>query len=324
MVTARRLVITTLGLLGVLALPGPAPVSEIPVNWERLRAIPPELRSHLSDQLKAFTLLSRAEQEAVRALDRKIASEPEEARAADFAILRRYHLWLQSLSEAQRNELNATSPSKRFALVSKILADRAAGEKPEASFFRFADFGGRSPFDQAQQIAIWLKLTDARKAEVANLPEPERHKRLAQFARELKVSISRPPPSVTEAGYTRALESGRFPYLMKAEETKKQAALKHRFADNFYFVDNPPAKVNPDSLLQFDRALPVWVRGDLDTLPPEEARRRLSVLYRLVYPGGEIPAPDKVPAATVPARPVSPPGVAPPPPAKSASGPNPF
>ena len=117
---------------------------------------------------------------------------------------------------------------------------------------------------------------------------------MTQYVRELKV----PDPAPFGDGdrgdlSSAALESGRFPFLKKAEETKKQAHVKHRFVDNYYFVEHPPAKVSPDNLLQFDRALPVWLRNGFDTLPPEEARRRLTILYRLVYP-----APRSMPRAS--------------------------
>ena len=36
--------------------------------------------------------------------------------------------------------------------------------------------------------------------------------------------------------------------------------------------------------MRFEAALPPWYRGEFDHLPPEEARRRLTILYRLVYP----------------------------------------
>src|SRR3954466_2761645 len=113
MAHARFLAIPALALVGALPLPGSAPIAEAPDGWTRLGAMPPELRSHLANQLKAFDLLSRDEKDSVRALDRKIAAEPEENRAAYYGVLRRYHLWVQSLPEAQRNELNAAPPASR-------------------------------------------------------------------------------------------------------------------------------------------------------------------------------------------------------------------
>lgn len=333
----RRLAILTftLTLLGTLSLPGAVPSSNAPDNWERLRTMPPELRNHLADQLKAFNLLDRDEQEAVRTLDRKVASEPDEDRATDYAVLRRYHLWLQTLTEAQRAELSATPPSKRFALVTKILAERKGNDPTESSFYHYVDFNGVSPFELAQRIEVWLKLSDVQKAKVAKLLEPDRHRRMGQYVREMKIPHQRPTPSEIEALYDRALESGRFPYLKKTEEARKQAKqnskeaekqtrIKHRFVDNYYFVEHPPAKVNPDKLLQFDRALPFWIRGGLDPLSPDEARRRLTVLYRLVYPHGEMPDVVKSAAPATSDRPASPGPSRPPATPKRAGNPSPF
>ncbi|MCA1686608.1 MAG: hypothetical protein LC745_11675, partial [Planctomycetia bacterium] len=292
--TARRLTIPTLALLGVLVLPGPSPLSDPGGDWERLRAMPPERRRHLADQLKAFDLLERTEQDAIRALDRKIASESEENRSLYYAVLRRYHLWVQGLPEPQRAELNAAPPSKRFALVSKLLSGRTGTDQDDPLLDHYADFGVASPFVMAQQIATWLKLPDAEKSEVLKLSEPERSRRMDQHARERKVQIPRPSPSEIDALFKRALESGRAPYSRRAEEikkksdaTKKQSALKHRFVESYYFVEHPPARVNADKLLDFDRALPVWIRAVFDTLPPEETRRRLTILYRLVASQGD-------------------------------------
>ena len=135
-----------------------------------------------------------------------------------------------------------------------------------------------------------------------------------QYVREFKIAIPRPPLSEMEAIYAQALESGKYPYLKKAEETKKQPLLKHRFVDNVYFAKHPPAKVKPEKLLEFDRVLPDWIRGDLDTRTPEEARRRLTVLYRLVYASGEMtsvvkspPAPKATQSPSPKATPPSPP-----------------
>ena len=330
MVNARRLAIPTLALLGAFTLPGPAPISDASADWERLRSMPQELRNHLADQLKAFDTLDRAEQEAVRTLDRRLASEPEENRASYYAVLRRFHFWVQSLSEAQRNELNTTPPDGRMALVSKLLADQKGKHVPETSTYHYADFGGVSPFDQAQRIMAWKKLTPAQKAEVSKLPEPNSLKQMTQYVREMKIQITRPSPSENDAVYKRALATGRFPFLKKVEETKKKDEeakkkannIKHRFVDNYHFVEHPPAKVSPDKLLEFDRSLPVWIRNGFDTLPPEETRRRLTILYRLVYPSGEMGASNQAPPPPTPSRPGFVPS--PPPDPKPATAVKPF
>jgi hypothetical protein len=66
--------------------------------------------------------------------------------------------------------------------------------------------------------------------------------------------------------------------------------------------------VDSSNLERFESSLPSWARESLDPLPPDAARRRLKVLYRLVFsPPEEIPSGK--PASHPPpanARPVAP------------------
>jgi hypothetical protein len=322
----RRPVITFLAVLGVLTLPAPGPPAD-DSNWERLRSMPLEQRNHLSDQLKTFDGLDRVEKAAVRALDRKIADEQEDNRAVYYAVLRRYHLWVRSLTDEQQRKLSEAPPEQRMALVSKIRAEQRASSPPEPSIYNYADFGGASPFELATRIKAWLSLTDAEKDEISKLSDTaKRTERLNELARKVK-SIRRPSKEELDAIYDNALKSGRFPFLKKVEEAKKKEKveeakkknIRHRFQDNYYFVEHPPQKVHPEKLLQFERALPAWFRPGFDSLPPEEARRRLTILYRLVFGSGEMPA-----AKPKPAAPASAPAPGPAPAPKPAPGSSPF
>src|SRR5207249_3597766 len=77
--------------------------------------------------------------------------------------------------------------------------------------------------------------------------------------------------------------------LKKADPTKHEK-MKRRIAAHYYFLEKPPAAVDPSHLMRFQAALPPWSRGEFDHLPPEEARRRLTILYRLIFPApGEMP-----------------------------------
>jgi hypothetical protein len=67
----------------------------------------------------------------------------------------------------------------------------------------------------------------------------------------------------------------------------------HYLAESLYFIDNPPAYVSEANLLRFEAEVPVWLRALLDPLPPDDARRRLKVLFRQIHPVGEIPPPPK-------------------------------
>jgi hypothetical protein len=77
----------------------------------------------------------------------------------------------------------------------------------------------------------------------------------------------------------------------------------HYLAESLYFTDNPPAYVSEANLLRFEAQIPSWLRALLDPLPPEDARRRLKILYRQIHPNGDIPPPPKA----EPAKPKEPP-----------------
>ena len=257
--------------------------------------MPREQRLLLSAKLKEFDALSPAEQAEVREFDRTLAAEPESEREGYYAVLRRYHLWVRSLPESQRERLNATPPEKRMAMVAKLRAEEQQ-ETPRDSLIQLADFGSVSPFDLARRIKIWMSLNEAQKSAVSKLPEGERRPRLQELGKELKIGpIGRPSVKESTEIYERAIQMPRYAWFKSLEskkqdpkktEIRKQAELKHRLVDHHYFVEHPSGKVRPDNLLLFDRALPRWVRDGFDSLPPEEARRRLTILYRLVFPEG--------------------------------------
>ena len=72
----------------------------------------------------------------------------------------------------------------------------------------------------------------------------------------------------------------------------RRASIVHCLAGNYYFIENPPEKVELAKLFQFLSDLPKGISESFTYLPPEEARRRLTILYRLVYPApGEMPPP---------------------------------
>jgi hypothetical protein len=70
------------------------------------------------------------------------------------------------------------------------------------------------------------------------------------------------------------------------EALEKQRNFRiHRSAVNLYFLEQPPPpRVDPERLAQFLAAMPPWIRATFDAYPADEARRRLTLAYRLVYP----------------------------------------
>jgi hypothetical protein len=295
-------------------------------NWRRLRTVPRERRLWLAEKLKQFDGLDRATQASVRKLDARLADLPPADRANYLAVLRRYHLWLEGLTESQRGEINAQPPDRRMTSVARIAAEPSARPgSPDPLVLRLASMGDLSPYDLATQVKFWLALTSAEKAEVSRLEDPARQRRLMQLGHEHKVTpVPRPAAADEDAAYERVLKKGLSGYVAakkkddtaKKEELTKWAKTKSRLLDHFSFLENPPDKVSSDNLARFSAALPPWIRSQCDPLPPEEARRRLTVLYRLVFPKplefvepkaaapeaprAPVPAPIRPPANTTP------------------------
>src|SRR5436305_8145013 len=58
-----------------------------------------------------------------------------------------------------------------------------------------------------------------------------------------------------------------------------------RSAVNLYYLNQPPPRgVDPQRLTQFLGAMPPWIRAAFNAYPADEARRRLTLVYRLVFP----------------------------------------
>ena len=282
-------------------------------TWKRLAAMPRERREALLARLEQFDALPSADQAAIRALDAKIQAEPEVNRAILYATLHRYHAWFRELNDAQKTELLAADPQSRMGLATKLFTEETNARTREIPFFLIADFGSASPFDQARQIKIWFKIDESRREGVLKAAEPQRLKRLESLGNLASVTpITSPTRQNLDANYKSAARSRIGPFLKRFDDMKS-VERKSRLADHYYFIEHPPEKVKPSKLLEFDTALPPWIRSTIDRLPPDEAKRRLTILYRLVFPAPEeMPAPKPKAAATpAPARPAAKPATKP-------------
>lgn len=280
-------------------------INQQDVNWRRLSAMPLEQRRNLAEKLESFDRLSRAEKTAIRALDAKVNELPTADRANYHAVLRHYHLWLQSLPPEQRNEILAAPPSQRMSLVSKLRSQERTNAEAVAEatplMFQLADLRGRSPFEVAHLLEVWFKLTPAQRTEVERMRPPERQKRLNELGRQIKVRPLGRLDSAEAEGTLKQLE--RNPQLkgwlrtqLKKAGTDQRMLDRQRLANNYHFILKPPRPVEASNLLRFETAMPSWLRASFDHLPPEEARRRLTILYRLIYP-----PPQEIPQGLAPA-----------------------
>ena len=82
--------------------------------------MPREQRLALWEKLKEFDALSSKEQVAIRSLDERIGKLSPSEQAYYGSVLRRYHHWVQGLSESQRTELNSTPPGERMRLITRF------------------------------------------------------------------------------------------------------------------------------------------------------------------------------------------------------------
>jgi hypothetical protein len=90
---------------------------------------------------------------------------------------------------------------------------------------------------------------------------------------------------------------------VKQKNQGRYAEILRRHAINLYFLAKeqrePIKRVSPERLDQFIASFPPWVQSAFEPYPPDEARRRLTIVYRLVFP-----YPNEIkPAARVPAAP---------------------
>lgn len=297
----------------------------------RLKSMPLEHRRQLAQNLERFDAMGAADRKAIRVLDGELADQNDHDRERYLAVLRRYHLWLQQLPKERRDEINAAPPEERMTLVTKFRAEEQASvaRRRTPLFLQVVDLGDMSPFDVAQWLKIWYKLSLSEREAFERRPRSPRPWRL-RFEESLDPSRKIKPP---ERQFTSAQEEDLVRRMMRkpeyrfglpdwiremvmsrenpeatdGAETRKpesrpesrdrpapsgrngrmgfnRRALVHGLAGNYHFIEEPPAKVEPSNLFRFLATLPKGIAESYNYLPPEEARRRLTILYRLIYP----------------------------------------
>jgi hypothetical protein len=264
-------------------------------NLARLRALPRDERARLIDNLNKFDLLYTPEQQrALRELDRKI-NELDPARQAHYlAALRRYHNWLALLPETKQDELKDKSANERMGLVKKLLADYPVPKAITNQFLRLIEAGKESPFELASMYETWQKLKPEERQQVVRITgEPRRREELFRLGEKHAIPREVKPPGFDEETSAAELETflkKNRPVLLLEKIAKNQEARKaeilRRQAINLHFMAkvHRPKAVTPERLAEFLALFPPWLKSSFDHYPPDEAVRRLTVVYRLVYP----------------------------------------
>jgi hypothetical protein len=290
-----------------------AAASEQDANWERLRSMPPEQRARLLDNLQKFDLVLTPEQRsAVREIDRRLSLLSPGERAQYMAVLGRYHAWLNGLPEMRQDELTAKPPNERMALVRKWIVDRPVPFSETPKILRMIEPGEFNVFEIASAYLIWQALDADLRSEVEKkTPERVRREFLFRVGARPKFGVPREtkPADFDEEHWIGQIKGT--PAIVQLEDVAKKkvnevakkkaeerlAEILRRNAINLYASRADVRPVDAERLARFVAGLPGWISSSFDHLPPDEARRRMTVAYRLVFPGtAEIGASKKTAA----------------------------
>jgi hypothetical protein len=164
----------------------------------------------------------------------------------------------------------------------------------------------------AYALRVWLKLDDRERAEVEKLERlPQRLAALRKMGTRKSIYPRGFPDKAEDTLVDQLAEDERVKAAFggwvakrekkaeKAEPAKGGGSRRldnplHQLAESLYFAQHPPERVSPANLALFEAQIPSWLRANLDPLPSDDAKRRLEILYRQIYPAGqEIPPPPK-------------------------------
>lgn len=191
----------------------------------------------------------------------------------------------------------------------KLIKTYAVSSADTPKSLQISEVGELSPFELASAYRIWQLVTPAQRAKADGRPQERgRREALFQAGKSLKPPIPREtrPADFDEEKSLLEIEElektwrASNPILIPEEAVKKRTekmdelaknkvqALRRetlrRQAINLYFTNTKLKPVDPDRLAQFLTSLPSWLQSTFDEYPPDEARRRLSSAYRLVFP----------------------------------------
>ncbi len=298
-------------------------------NWERLRGLPPDQRDKLLANLRRFDVeLTPEQQSAVRELDRRLSEMSPDQRAQYLAVMRRYHDWLNALPENRQDEVAAKPAGERMAMIRKLIGEWRVPTGDTPTLLGVIEPGGLSAFELASAYRIWQDLSADQKAALERVPqERARREGLLHKGARLKRPIPREtkPDDYDEENAIGQLQQrlGKERPILAVEKkpddllTEPQKAFRRnvvkRQAINLYVRQARGVRsVAPDRLTRFAESLPSWIQSTLDPLPPDEATRRLTYAYRLVFGDKEIGAVPPGGGATPKAHAAPAPGPRPP------------
>ena len=345
--TARSPVVMALALFATCIVPHPARADDSEDNLTRIKAMSRVDRTRMSKALEAFDALDRPLREEIRELDDRLSNIEPKSRARYLEIMRRYHVFYQTLPKDKRAALDREADStKKLELIATYRAEQKNQPAPariladdlqvstlsplrlRVTARHLIVFFSLDPVKDVKERAEFARLKNAPDRETLHLKlmakmDPADRRALREKLREedeeflaAEETIRKDPALAKRLlqGQSEAAKAN--PQSKKSDEfvTKQRAQLIRVLDEEQVLRDLDNENVTQANLDRFEAALPPWARESLDALPPTAARRRLKALYRLVYPTPEEMPTSKSAAPPQEVKPVAP----------RAGGTNPF
>jgi hypothetical protein len=309
-------------VLGLALLLGshssPAARADDAENLERLRSMPPEQRRALERKLQELEALPSEQKEAIRKLDAQLAALEPETRAKYLSVMRRYHVWRRTLKTSQQKAIDELpTVEKRLEKIVQICKENQRGGSDTAKVDLIQlELSTMSLRKTAYLLKIWAVLTKEEREELRKTPADRRLAKLDSYAPDHEI----PQPDYPQATIQQIMieiakqrqeapRKGGGAGKARAETKAALAAARKKDEENAHRLfdrrenarslqKNEPGPIDATALRKFDENMPAFLRATLDPLPPDAARRRLRVLFGLVFPPGT--KADKIPDALDP------------------------
>jgi hypothetical protein len=213
-------------------------------------------------------------------------------------------------------QVSSLAPLRLHALARQLIVyfelDPKADAKARAEFARMKDPAARREFTKQAIDARKDRFRGRFREEEAEFleadhllkNEPEIQNQIKRVARNQPKEVALELQKLTDEVQKRKRKTAQMPTTEDAAWSlvKKGRVITEKAHEIEVFKVVEGQKVSPENLQRFEAALPPWARESLDPLPPDAARKRLKVLYRLVFPPGlELSAQAVVPEPTKPA-----------------------
>ncbi len=297
--------------VAVLALAFLAGAALLDENRARYLQMPPEVRGQLLESLRRFDRELRPDaQRAARAIDDRLNAMASEERDAHLAVLRRHHNWLASLPEPVRDDLLSRPTSERLERMRSLFPKYPPPTETARSPLGFIQTGGTGVFEVAALCKTWVSISPRDRARIDGLPVGDRREELRKIGREREIPRELVPDDFSleswiekaEARIKELREGAANPndWIGKLEGRINTAAERladgnprvppflYRLAVNLYLQEHEPTHpVDPIRLARFLEAMPSWIQSTFYPFPGDEAKKRLTLVYRLVFPHPE-------------------------------------